>query len=145
MKRGVVLVSTAKPPRIALAILLIVQILFFDVSATLPIFIFRLALIIFIFCALFVRYQFSIEKKKLVYQILLFSKPMYKRILEPNEISEIRFKRVGWGAKAAIVKAKQGVNWRIINFEPVQVYMELANFAKENRVKVNDYEVQPKA
>ncbi|RXJ00227.1 hypothetical protein DS745_11885 [Anaerobacillus alkaliphilus] len=130
------MVFTATPPRIVLVILLLLQIFSFNLSTNLPLRVFQIALMLFIFCALLIKYQFEIHNERLIYQILIFSKPIFKRELVPNDIIEITFKHVGWGTKAAFVKVKKGVNWRIIGFVPDHVYSELANYATENDVKV---------
>ena len=103
--------------------------------------------VIFIIGVLFVlclHYKFQINGKYLNYQIFLLSIPLYKKEIVPEQIAEIKFIRVDWAKKGAIVRMKRGLNIRVIHFNPDSVCGDLEHFAKENNVSVNktrDYKI----
>lgn len=100
-----------------------------------------LIVIVFILC---IQYQFQIDQNQLTYQIFLLRTPIYKREVVPEEIQEIRFIRVDWAKKSAIVRMKKGLNMRIILFHPDSVCKDLEQYAKENNVsihKTRDYQI----
>ncbi len=85
---------------------------------------------------IFIEHQIQVEKEKINYQVLLFSKPIYNKTMVNTEIQKIIFKRVGWVTKAAIIKTKKGLNVRIVDFNPKQIYFELISYAEENKIAV---------
>ena len=95
-----------------------------------------------IFGTLFIKYKFEINEDYLTYQILFFGLPFYKTRIPPNEIIQIRFKRVGWSTKGAIIRVHKGFNIRIVNFDPDNVFKDLLDFASRKDVpyfKTKDY------
>ena len=59
-------------------------------------------LIIGIIATLCLYYKFQIDKKSLRYQIFLLSIPIYKKEVVPEQITEIKFIRVGWAKKVRL-------------------------------------------
>lgn len=103
-----------------------------------------IVMIIGILAILCLHYKFQIDKKSLRYQIFLLSIPIYKKEIVPEQITEIKFIRVGWAKKSAIVRMKKGFNIRVILFNPNSVCEDLEHFANENNVSVNktrDYKI----
>ena len=97
-----------------------------------------------ILVVLCLHYKFQIDEKSLSYQIFLLSIPIYKKVVVSEEITEIKFIRVGWAKKGAIVRIKKGFNIRVILFNPDSVCEDLEHFAIENNVSVNktrDYKI----
>ena len=89
-------------------------------------------------------YKFQINEDSVSYQIFLLSIPFYKKEIVPEQITEIKFIRVGWTKKGAIVRIKKGFNIRVILFTPDSVCEGLEHFANENNVSVNktrDYKI----
>lgn len=85
----------------------------------------------------FFKYKFYIEEKILTYEIMLFTIPLYKRRVHPDEIKHIKFIRTGWAGKGAIVKVESGFNIRIINFKPATVCPVLNHFAEKHSISIS--------
>ena len=49
----------------------------------------------------------------------------------------MKFKRIGWAKKCVIIKNEKGFSFRIINFNPNKIYLELFNFAKEYGIPIS--------
>ncbi|RLL48463.1 hypothetical protein D8M04_04160 [Oceanobacillus piezotolerans] len=73
---------------------------------------FLFVLLIAIWLASF-RFKFTIHREHLIYQILLFNKPIIKKNIYPDQINQLKLIRVGWAKKAAIIKMKKGINIRL--------------------------------
>ena len=140
---GRTLVYTAKNQKEVLWSLLLLFILVISINDFSKwLLFFALIYSIVILAFLFIKYQFEINEDYLSYQILLFRLPIYKTRIPPNEIIQIRFKRVGWSAKGAIIRVHKGFNIRIVNFIPNHVFKDLLDFAFRNDVpyfKTKDY------
>ena len=101
------------------------------------IFYLQILLALFLFLSIFIRFKFVIDDGYLTFQTLFFSIPIYKKELFPNEINQIKFKRIGWVAKCAIIQVKKGFNVRIVNFTPSNVYVDLINFSNEKGISIS--------
>lgn len=103
-----------------------------------------ISIIIIVLC---MHYEFQIENNRLTYRILLLKTPIYTKEVVPEDIREIKFIRVDWAKKSAIVRMKKGFNIRVILFHPDSVYKELEQYAKEHNVsihKTRDYQILEK-
>nr|WP_071317168.1 hypothetical protein [Anaerobacillus isosaccharinicus]QOY38149.1 hypothetical protein AWH56_011775 [Anaerobacillus isosaccharinicus] len=101
-------------------------------------------LVVFVAIGLSVNYKLKIEKDTLSYQMLILTLPIYQKQVAHDKIIEIRFKRVGWATKGAIVHVKKGFNIRVILFTPQTVFEEITQFAFENNIhitKTKDYKI----
>ncbi|MGE7764196.1 hypothetical protein [Peribacillus sp. NPDC096540] len=108
---------------------------------------FQFLLIIFIFVAIFIQFKFRIDKERLSYQILFLTMPIYKKVVYPKQIVQMKFKRVGWATKGVIIQVNKGLNIRIFGFAPDKVLIDLIMFANENDIsifKTKDYLVLEK-
>ena len=91
---------------------------------------------------LFITFIFEINEDYLEYRILFFNLPLYKTSIYPNQTIQIKFKRVNWYTKGAIIQVKKGFNIRIVNFSPSDVFKDLIDFANKNGIsysKTKDY------
>ncbi|HWL11903.1 MAG TPA: hypothetical protein VNQ57_02855 [Ureibacillus sp.] len=107
----------------------------------------RIAVSIAVVLLALLRFKLYIEESKLTYEITLYKLSLYKRRIAPNQIKNIKFIRVGWAQKAAIIQVKKGFNIRVINFKPT-VYPKLIAFAKKHSIsitKTNEYLLLEKA
>lgn len=89
-----------------------------------------------------IKYKFKIHDDHFVYQILLFNKPIIKKGVFPDQINQIKFIRVGWSKKAAIIKVNKGINIRLAVLEPPKAYEHLIEFAEKQDItilKTKDY------
>jgi len=98
---------------------------------------FRILITVFILVAIFIQYKFKIDDGHLTYQILFLTVPIYKKVVYPNQIIQIKFKRVGWAKKATIIQVKKGVNIRLVNFVPNNIFGELINFANKYSISIS--------
>ncbi|MGB3261990.1 hypothetical protein [Paenisporosarcina sp.] len=89
-----------------------------------------------------IRFRFHIYDENLVYEILIFGKSIVKQRIFPEDISQMKFTRIGWAKKAAKIKVNKGFNVRLAVLEPPKAYDHLIEFAKKHDitiVKTKDY------
>jgi len=89
-----------------------------------------------------IQFRFNIHDEHLVYEILIFNKSIVKKKISPEDISQLKFTRVGWAKKAAKINVNKGINVRLAVLEPPKAYDHLIEFAKKHDVtivKTNDY------
>ncbi|MDO6849856.1 diguanylate cyclase [Priestia megaterium] len=103
-----------------------------------------------IFCsllALFIRYEFEIDRDTLTYRTYILKVKVYEKAVKPKNIKKIVFKHLSWKAKLAIVRVENGWNMRIGLFNPPNVFKELETFASEYDIdiqKTSDYKILEK-
>lgn len=110
---------------------------YFDGSSSL----FLLGFIVAVVFAL-IRFRFNIHAEHLVYEILIYNKSIVKQRISPEDISQLKFTRVGWAKKAAKINVNKGINVRLAVLEPPKAYDHLIEFAKKHDitiVKTKDY------
>jgi hypothetical protein len=128
----------ARTQRVYLVLLLVITVFSMITNKlSIGIFYFQILLFVFILVAVFITYKFRIDEGSITYQILLFTLPIYKKVVYPDQIIQVRFKRVGWGTKGAIIQIEKGLNIRIILFVPETIFEELETFAIENSIAVS--------
>ncbi|MBA2175997.1 hypothetical protein H0266_13960 [Halobacillus locisalis] len=67
--------------------------------------------------------------------------------VQPEEIPRVKFFRVSWKEKAAVVKRKSGMNIRLVVFKSPEAYDALQKFCEEHSVEVvktRDYLIMEK-
>ncbi|MCZ2260923.1 hypothetical protein [Sporosarcina sp. G11-34] len=102
---------------------------------------------IVILLTIFVNFKLKILDSFLTFQICLFSLPLYNRTVSSEQISNMKFKRVGWARKCVVIKNKKAFNFRITNFSPDSLYKDLIDFANKYDVpifKTKDYTILEK-
>ena len=82
------------------------------------------------------RFSFQIEPHSLIYRISFWEWTVLKMEIEPEEISRVRFFRVSWKEKAAVVKRKRGMNIRLVVFKSPEAYEALIEFCDDHEVEV---------
>ncbi|SFL53965.1 hypothetical protein SAMN04487943_102127 [Gracilibacillus orientalis] len=95
-----------------------------------------------ILATIFMKFNLKITGGSLTYKILVFSLTIYKREIPHSQILAMKFKRAGWGKKFVIVKNKKAFNFRIIEFYPKSIYIDLIDFANKYGIpisKTKDY------
>jgi hypothetical protein len=88
--------------------------------------------------------QLTITSDQLEYKIKLFKFTIYHKILTPDKIKKIKFGRIGWTTKNAVVKVKRGFNFGVAYFYSEQLIRELEEFALANHIeiqKTRDYQL----
>lgn len=133
------MVYTVKTQRSILAFLLAmntVSMSFESEGTSKYIFYFQFALQIFILIGLFIKYELKIDTGYLTYQMSLFSIKFYKKRITPKQIKRMKFVRVGWLSKGAIVQVEKGINIRVTHYTPKTVIAELLDFAHKHDVAI---------
>lgn len=90
------------------------------------------------------RFKFTIYTGHLMYQILLFNKPIINKEIFPDQVNQLKLIRVGWAKKATIIKVKKGMNIRLSVLEPQEAYKHLIEFAEKHDItifKTKDYQI----
>ncbi|KPH74529.1 MULTISPECIES: hypothetical protein [Bacillaceae] len=88
------------------------------------------------------RFKFTIHTDHLIYEILLFNKPIIQKEIYPDQVNQLKLIRVGWAKKSAIIKVKKGINIRLSVLEPQEAYEHLIGFAEKHDImifKTKDY------
>ncbi|MBT2637575.1 MULTISPECIES: hypothetical protein [unclassified Bacillus (in: firmicutes)] len=80
--------------------------------------------------------QLTITSEQLEYKIKLFKFTIYRRILTPEKINKIKFCRIGWSMKNAVVKVRGGFNFSVAYFNSEQLKAELEEFALAKNVEI---------
>jgi hypothetical protein len=91
--------------------------------------------------------QLTITSDRLDYKIKLFKLTIYRKILTPDNIKKIKFCRIGWSTKNAVVKVRGGFNFGVAYFYSEQLIGELEEFALANHIeiqKTKDYQLLEK-
>ncbi|WP_456274747.1 hypothetical protein [Bacillus sp. AK031] len=99
---------------------------------------FQIGLVVFILLALLIQFMIKIDDGYLVYQILFMALPIYKKEVSPHQIDLIKFKRVGWMTKGAIIQVNKGFNIQVVHFFPDNIFVDLTDFANENSISISE-------
>ncbi|TQR19015.1 hypothetical protein [Psychrobacillus vulpis] len=105
---------------------------------------FIIALLFFILLSFLIQYRMNIAEKHLTYQVFVWIIPIYKKVIHPYQIKQMKFKRFGWATKGAIIQVRKGFNIRLFDFSPTHIFEELVNFSDENDIafiKTKDYQI----
>lgn len=85
-------------------------------------------LIIIITGTAFIQFELRIGQSSLTYTMRMFHLPIYQQIINPNEIRQINFKRMGW-TKGVQIKRKNNSNLRLHRFFSNEIFSDLHKFA----------------
>ncbi|MCF6136690.1 hypothetical protein [Pseudalkalibacillus berkeleyi] len=91
--------------------------------------------------------QCHIFNDSLMYEVLLWKVPIYRKRVSPAQIIEIVFKRTGWARRSAVVRVSKGLNIRLVEFEPAHICTDLESFAIQHKIrmeKTKDYQLLEK-
>ncbi|TFD99249.1 hypothetical protein [Jeotgalibacillus salarius] len=133
----------AQTERIQISLMALCLIPFLIFSWNEPIFRFSfIALILYHISLLFIQYSFSIQDSRLIYSLYFIKWPIRTRELNHSDISQIKFRRENWAAKAALIKTHKGRSIRLYKFDGKDLYYRLEQYCSEYRVplkKSKDY------
>jgi hypothetical protein len=107
----------------------------------------QIGVIVFILLSFFIEFRFKIDDGYLVYQLFFLAIPIFNKVVSPNQIIRMKFIRVGWVSKGAIIQVKKGFNIRVIHFSPDNILVDLIEFANKNNIpisKTKDYRILEK-
>jgi len=133
------MVYTVKTQRRILACLFVLNIVnmsFESEGSSKYLFYFQIVLQIFILIGLFLDYKLKIDDGFLTYQISLFRVNLYKKRIAPEQIKRMKFVRVGWLSKGAIIQLEKGFNIRVTHYTPKTIIAELLDFADKEEIPV---------
>lgn len=85
---------------------------------------------------IFHQVQLTITSDQLEYKIKVFKLTIYRKLLTPENIKKIKFGRIGWATKNAVVKVRGGLNFSAAYFYSEQLILELEEFALANNIEV---------
>lgn len=97
---------------------------------------FQVGIAIVTLAASLIQFHLQIDKNELEYKILLYKFTFYRKRLAPDKVAKIKFVRIGWTTKDAIIKPKQGLSFRVSHFYNETIIHRLEQFASENNVEV---------
>ncbi|MBT2640779.1 hypothetical protein J7I80_00895 [Bacillus sp. ISL-41] len=80
--------------------------------------------------------QLTITPDYLEYKIKFFKFTIYRKLLTPDNIKKIKFGRIGWSTKNAVVKVRRGCNFSVGYFHSEQLINELEEFALANNIEI---------
>jgi hypothetical protein len=80
--------------------------------------------------------QLTITSDHLEYKIKFFRITIYRKILTSENIKKIKFGRIGWSTKNAVVKVRGGFNFGVAYFSSEQLIRELEEFARVDHIEV---------
>ncbi|OEH92346.1 hypothetical protein [Bacillus solimangrovi] len=104
-------------------------------------------LLIYLIVVFFINFKFEINGNSLTYEMLFMTLPIYKKVVHADQITQIKFKRLDWANRGAIIQTKKGLNIRIINFLPKNVYEDLNEFSDKFQItlsKTKDFQILEK-
>ncbi|MBM6619644.1 hypothetical protein [Bacillus suaedaesalsae] len=104
-----------------------------------------LLILLFIF-AIFSHYKVRLEDS-LTYEVYVFGLRIYRKVISSKQITQIRFIRIGWAKKGAVVVIRKAFNIRLYDVKPISLFVDLQSFAKKNNInirKTKDYEILEK-
>lgn len=133
------MIYKARPNRTLLFILLILTIpTLFQFEFPDGILFFSIFVCMFNILVILIQFKLRIEEKYFSYQIVLLTFPIYEKVVYPNQIIQMNFKRYGWMTKGVLIRTLKGFNIRIVGFEPKDhVIEELLQFAIENDISIS--------
>ncbi|GAM14180.1 hypothetical protein [Mesobacillus selenatarsenatis] len=80
--------------------------------------------------------QLTITSDHLEYKIKFFKFTIYRKLLTSDKIKKIKFGRIGWSTKNAVVKVRGGFNFGVAHFYSEQLIGELEKFALANNIEI---------
>ncbi|ESU32319.1 hypothetical protein G3A_11940 [Bacillus sp. 17376] len=80
--------------------------------------------------------QLTITPDLLEYKIKFFKFIIYRKLLTLDKIKKLKFGRIGWSTKNAVVKVRRGINFSVAHFNSEQLIAELEEFALANNIEI---------
>lgn len=132
----------AKTQRIGLFMFLLLFILLMTLNNDTWMMCFLIPVSIIVLVTIFMNFKVKLLDGFLTFRVCIFSISIYNRTVSHEQISCMKFKRIGRASKCVIVKNHKGFNFRITNFSPDTLYSDLIDFANEYAIpifKTKDY------
>lgn len=103
-----------------------------------------IGLLILLALPVFISYHVRIDMGLIHLEMRYFRWTVYRRIIQPEDIEQIRFNRYDWKKKGAVLRMKKGRKLRLVHFEPLGLMEKLESFADLYHVdylKSKDYQL----
>ncbi|WHX41644.1 hypothetical protein QNH36_05675 [Mesobacillus sp. AQ2] len=82
------------------------------------------------------RFHLTLSSHQIEYKITIANIMIYKKILTSEKIKKVKFGRIGWTTKNAVVKVRRGFNIGVAYFYSGQLIAELEDFALANHIEI---------
>lgn len=105
---------------------------------------FLLLLVLLVSC---IQFELTIGDVFLLDEIVLFRKSIYKKRMDPKQIKQIKFTRIGWNSKGAIIQMKKGFGIKVTHYDPDSFIAKLMEFAHKYEIpiaKTKDFKIMEK-
>ncbi|KMJ59556.1 hypothetical protein AB685_01365 [Bacillus sp. LL01] len=84
----------------------------------------------------FIRYQVTLKKTAILYNILFLRSVIFSREIITSDIRKIVFKRSGRSSRCAYIYTNKLLPIRLVNFRPEEMYEKLLLFGKRNLITI---------
>ena len=98
---------------------------------------FHIPFTILVLTAIFINFGFKISNGVLKFQIRIFTLAIYNKEVNHEQIDGIKLTRVGWKKKCAVVQNQNGLNFRILAFNPEFIFNDLIEFANDYKIPIS--------
>ncbi|RSD23276.1 hypothetical protein [Mesobacillus subterraneus] len=82
------------------------------------------------------RSYLTIHPEHLEYRMTIFKYTIYRIVLNKDNIKKIKFGRIGWSTKNAVIKVKGSFNISMTQFNKEEFVLELEQFAITHGIEV---------
>jgi hypothetical protein len=82
------------------------------------------------------RFHLILSSHQIEYKITISNMTIYRKILTTENIKKIKFGRIGWKTKNAVVKVRRSFNIGVAYFYSEQLIAELEEFALANHIEI---------
>lgn len=82
------------------------------------------------------RFHLTLSSHQIEYKITISNIMIYKKILTSENIKKVKFGRIGWTTKNAVIKVRRGFNIGVAYFYSDQLIAELEDFALANHIEI---------
>lgn len=84
-----------------------------------------------------ISYQLKVDQR-IEYEVCFFHYRIYRKRVGPGDIHKIVLKDAGWGTPAGSIRRKKGFPIRVVNFDSVDVFAELEDFAGRHHIRMEE-------
>lgn len=85
---------------------------------------------------IYLRFHLSFTSRQIEYKITILNITIYRKIHTSENIKKIKFGRIGWSTKNAVVKVRRGFNFGVAQFYSEKLIGELEEFALTHNIEI---------
>lgn len=82
------------------------------------------------------QFHLTVQTSHLEYKMTIYKFTIYRIILNSEKIKKIKFGRIGWTTKNAVLKVKGSFNFGVAYFNNEKLVQELEQFAYSNSIEI---------